>query len=97
MARSLRNSQKQQGQKIPTTVPGFSENEVMAAYNSVQGKSPKEMEEELFRVAAKEMQDGTFDPNQMDDFLKAVSPMLNPQQRERMASLIAMVKAQAKG
>ena len=46
--------------------------------------------------AAKEMQDGTFDPNQMDDFLKAVSPMLNPQQRERMASLIAMVKAQAK-
>ena len=43
------------------------------------------------------MQDGTFDPNQMDDFLKAVSPMLNPQQRERMASLIAMVKAQAKG
>ena len=97
MARSLRNSQKQQGQKIPTNVPGFSENEVMAAYFSVEGKSCMELVVVLFRVAAKEMQDGTFDPNQMDDFLKAVSPMLNPQQRERMASLIAMVKAQAKG
>jgi len=94
MARSIKDGVKNTGQM--GHVPGYTENEVMAAYHAYKGKNRAEMEEELFRVAQKEMEDGTFDPAQMDDFLKAVSPMLTAEQRGRMAELITLVKARAK-
>ena len=79
----------------PTKGGGMDEKQMMDAYNTYKNHSPDQMQEELFRLAAKEIEEGTFSPSQMDDFFRAVSPMLPKEQQGRMRELIDTLKKKA--
>ena len=57
-----------------------------------ENKSEGELVNELFRKVSDGKRNGTFDPQQLDEFAKQVSPMLTAQQRMKLCQLIKMLK-----
>jgi len=56
------------------------------------GKSDSEMLGEIARAARRERQEGTYSDAKLDEFAANLSPMLNAEQRERLAKAIKMIK-----
>ena len=57
-----------------------------------EGKSDTEMLNEIARAAGKEKREGTFSEEKLDKFASDLAPMLNSEQRERLAKAIRMIK-----
>ncbi|MBO4472908.1 MAG: hypothetical protein J5765_03775 [Clostridia bacterium] len=56
------------------------------------GKSDAELLGEIVNAAKKEKQDGTYSDDKIDDFVRAVTPMLNAEQRDRLEKAIKLIK-----
>ncbi|HPD02883.1 MAG TPA: hypothetical protein P5161_05495 [Eubacteriales bacterium] len=71
---------------------GPSEADILKKIQSYQGKSEDELFSELKSRVAKGKADGSFKDKELDDFMEKVSPMLTPEQRERLKSIVKMLK-----
>lgn len=63
-------------------------------FENYRDKSEDELMDELSRVVRKMKSDGTFDIGALENFYATATPFLNPTQRERMKSIIDMLKQQ---
>lgn len=73
----------------------FSDNEVVEeAIGKYKDKTEDELLAELVNVAKKAKENGTFDQNSIENFLQIVSPQLSEAQKEKMESLISVIKMQ---
>ena len=66
--------------------------ELRKAAERYSGKSDEELLGEIVNAAKKERQDGSFSDEKINDFVNAVSPMLNAEQRERLNKAIKLIK-----
>lgn len=71
---------------------GANYDDAMNAYARFQGKSEQELMGELSSLVSKMKADGTFDVGTLERLYSATSAMLNAEQRERMRTLIDMLK-----
>ena len=69
-----------------------SQEDIKKAAERYSGKSDAEMLGEIARAAKKGKEDGTFTNDKLDEFAANLSPMLNAEQRERLAKAIKMIK-----
>lgn len=60
-------------------------------FEQYKDKSQDELMSELMRVASKMRADGTFDKQALENFYNSAQSFLNPEQRQRMRSLIDML------
>ena len=97
MARSLKNmkrgpegSAQRKENAEPTARPTEAQRAAVSELvNEYGGKSEAELMSELFRVTAEQKRDGSFDAGAMRRTAESIMPMLTPQQREKLASIIA--------
>ena len=57
-----------------------------------EGKSDSEMLGEIAKAAEQERQNGNYSDEKLDKFASDLAPMLNAEQRERLAKAIRMIK-----
>lgn len=57
-----------------------------------EGMSQNELMQELFKKVALSKSDGSFSADQIDEFVRTVSPNLDEQSRNRLNELVAMIK-----
>lgn len=67
-------------------------NDYHAKFEQYADKSENELLLELSQVANKMKRDGTFDVGELENFYVTASPYLNDEQRNRMKSIINMLK-----
>lgn len=67
-------------------------NDYQAKFEQYADKSENELLLELSQVANKMKRDGTFDVGELENFYATASPYLNDEQRNRMKSIINMLK-----
>ncbi len=56
------------------------------------GKSDEELLGEIMKAAKQGKTNGTLDTEQINQFIKNVSPMLNQEQRQRLQSVVEMIE-----
>ena len=59
-----------------------------------EGKSESELMQELFKKVAAAKSDGSFSPEQLDDFVRFMSPNLDEQSLKRLTELVGMIKGE---
>lgn len=74
------------------TYQGNAKEDVEGFVKSKSGKSKEELMAELYERAKQGKRDGTLTDKQIDDFVKKVSPMLNTQQKQKLAELVGKLK-----
>ncbi len=67
---------------------GVQEADIRKMMGALKGKSPQQMQQELFETARRQMESGQFNPQQIQSFMQSVSPMLDTQQRRKMQELV---------
>lgn len=70
----------------------FSEQDVRSKMEQYSGKSEDQLMNELTGMVARMKSEGTFDPSAVENLFNTASPFLNETQRERMRSIIDMLK-----
>lgn len=60
--------------------------------NKYADKSETELTQELFRKVYAAKSDGTFSSEQIDEFVKMISPNLDDAQKKRLNELVRMIK-----
>ena len=61
-------------------------------FASYAQKSEEELTEQLLDVARRMKEQGSFDPNALENLFRTAYPMLGEMQRQRMRSIIDMLK-----
>jgi len=92
LARSLRNNrsgteQPQQGQEEPKLPP-----QMRDAAQAYEGKSQQELMGELMRITQQQKAAGELDDAGIDAMADSILPMLTPEQREKMDSILQYLK-----
>ena len=67
-------------------------NDVKKFYSQYAGKDEKELKSTLFDMAKKGREDGSLSDKEIDAMAQKLSPMLDSKKREKLNSLIAMMK-----
>ena len=62
------------------------------SFDKYDGLNGNELMSELMKNVAASKSDGTFSPEQLDEFVSFVSPSLDAQSRERLIELVGMIK-----
>ncbi len=57
------------------------------------GMDENELRSELIRQVASAKSDGTFSPEQIDEFVEIVSPNLDDEARAKLMELVSMIKS----
>lgn len=92
MARSLRNNksgadQPRQGESSNTIPP-----QMRDAAQAYEGKSQQELMGELMRITQQQKAAGELDDAGIDAIAGSILPMLSPEQREKMDSILRYLK-----
>ncbi len=66
--------------------------ELATFLQSVQGKSQQELQQDFYKTARKRIAQGTFDEKAMVRMIDQMSPMITPEQRERMLEMLRSVR-----
>ncbi len=61
-------------------------------YNKYAGKSEDELKSTLFNMVNKGRKDGSFDNKQLENMAKQMGPMLDKQGRQKLNSIMNMLK-----
>ncbi|MBR4636794.1 MAG: hypothetical protein IKO51_10655 [Clostridia bacterium] len=95
MARNLRDMKKSgarpgpQNNETPAAQPTVEQRAgVNELVNEYGGKSEEELMGELFRVTGEQKKNGSFDPAAMRRTAESIMPMLTPEQRNKLMSII---------
>lgn len=96
MAKNLRSKTGGMGGTKPfakqPAFDGTQEEYIRKALEENQGRSPEELQRELFEQVRMQKQNGQFDPAGLETFMHSVSPMLSPEQRAQMETLVRQIK-----
>ena len=57
-----------------------------------QNMSEAELITEVFKIINEKKKNGTFNPNDIDNLAKMISPLLNDEQKRKMEQLIQLIK-----
>ena len=60
--------------------------------NKFQNLSEPELITELFKLINQKKQNGTFNPQEIDNIAKIISPLLTDEQRDKMNNLLYLIK-----
>ena len=63
-------------------------------YKKYSGKSQEELQSELFKLVSKNKQSGQLNEKQIENFTSQVSPLLDPNQKQKLNEIINMIKKQ---
>lgn len=66
--------------------------DVKKIYKEYAGKDEGELKERLFEMAKQGREDGSLNDDAIDNMAKRIAPMLDGEKREKLNSLIAMMK-----
>ena len=86
--RSYQEERKTKGNDAKSTT----QEELKSAAKKYEGKSDSEMLGEIAKAAEQERRNGNFSDEKLDKFASDLAPMLNAEQRERLAKAIRMIK-----
>ncbi|MBQ9624696.1 MAG: hypothetical protein IJR47_01180 [Clostridia bacterium] len=67
-------------------------NDIKRIYNEYAGKSESELREKLLQMTSKGKADGSLNNETIDNMANKIAPMLDPEKRARLNSIIAMMK-----
>ena len=68
------------------------QDELKNAAKKYEGKSDSEMLGEIAKAAEQERRNGNYSDEKLDKFASDLAPMLNAEQRERLAKAIRMIR-----
>lgn len=60
--------------------------------NKFQTMSEPELITELFKLINEKKQNGTFNPQEIDNIANIIYPLLTPEQRDKMKNLLLLIK-----
>lgn len=86
--RSIKNMGKVGGTKSVNDI------DISSLKQKYEGMTQNELMQELFKKVALSKSNGSFSVDQIDDFVRAVSPNLDEQSRNRLNELVAMIKGE---
>ncbi len=96
MAKDLRSKTKGMGGTKPfaktTNLDPNQEDFIRKAVEQNQGRDKEDLQRELFERVRAQKQAGQFDPAGLESFMQSVGPMLTPEQRAQMETLVRSLK-----
>ena len=79
-------------QKSNTATTTSDQEELKKKAREYTDKSDPELLSDIMKEARKQKENGSFSDERLQDFVNKVSPMLNQEQKERLAQAIKMIK-----
>ncbi len=96
MAKNLRDKKSGMGGTKPFAqkpeIDSSQEDFIRRAVEQNQGRDKDDLQKELFERVRAQKQAGQFDPAGLENFMQSVGPMLTPEQRAQMETLVRSLK-----
>lgn len=96
MAKDLRSRKSGMGGTKPFAkkqeIDPRQEDFIRRAVEQNQGRDKDDLQKELFERVRAQKQAGQFDPAGLESFMQSVGPMLSPEQRAQMETLVRSLK-----
>ncbi len=88
---AINNAESMLGRKVEQNDIKMAENMFEAA-KKYEGRSEDELKDELLRAAEQGRRDGTLNNDMLDTFYRSMSPMMSPEQKQRLDAMMKMLK-----